>query len=148
MQWTRIQRNWNEFRGKVKEKWEKLTDDNLRVIDGRRDKLEGKIQQRYGFASDHVRKEVDDWARWQTIKTTGHHPASSSKETTGLNGRPGDSHTIHPRSLALLLASFQARMRNSETVMATRGSPFIGNCLARSCRLPVADSSWTSCILK
>jgi uncharacterized protein YjbJ (UPF0337 family) len=55
----------------VKEKWEKLTDDDLRVIDGRRDKLEGKIQQRYGFASDHVRKEVDDWARWQTIKTTG-----------------------------------------------------------------------------
>ena len=42
MQWTRIQRNWNEFRGKVKEKWEKLTDDDLRVIDGRRDKLEGK----------------------------------------------------------------------------------------------------------
>jgi len=71
MQWTRIQRNWNEFRGKVKEKWEKLTDDDLRVIDGRRDKLEGKIQQRYGFASDHVRKEVDDWAQWQTIKTTG-----------------------------------------------------------------------------
>jgi len=45
----------------VKEKWGQLTDDDLDVINGRRDQLEGKIQQRYGWAKDQVRKDVDDW---------------------------------------------------------------------------------------
>ena len=68
MNWDRIEGNWKQLKRRVKEKWGKLTDDDLTVINGRRDKLEGKIQQRYGFASDYVRKEVDDWARWQPEK--------------------------------------------------------------------------------
>jgi uncharacterized protein YjbJ (UPF0337 family) len=48
-------------RGKVKEKWGKLTDDDLDVINGRRDQLEGKIQERYGIAKDQTRKDIDDW---------------------------------------------------------------------------------------
>ncbi len=51
----------------MKEKWGQLTDDDLDVINGRRDQLEGKIQQRYGWAKDQVRKDVDDWyaaQRW------------------------------------------------------------------------------------
>ena len=39
----------------------KLTDDDLTAINGRRDQLEGKIQERYGYAKDKARKEVDDW---------------------------------------------------------------------------------------
>ena len=39
----------------------KLTDDDLTAINGRRDQLEGKIQERYGYAKDQARKEVDDW---------------------------------------------------------------------------------------
>ena len=70
MDWNRIEGNWKQFKRKVKEKWDKLTEDDLTVINGRRDKLEGRIQQRYGFASDHVRKEVDDWIRWQPEKPT------------------------------------------------------------------------------
>ena len=66
MNWDHVERMWKQDKGKVKEKWGKLTDDDLKFIDGRRDRLEGKIQQRYGFAPDHVRKEVDDWVRWQT----------------------------------------------------------------------------------
>jgi uncharacterized protein YjbJ (UPF0337 family) len=45
----------------------KLTDDDLNVIDGRRDQLEGKIEERYGYQKDQVRREVDDWyarQRW------------------------------------------------------------------------------------
>jgi uncharacterized protein YjbJ (UPF0337 family) len=68
MDWDRIEGNWKQLKRRVKEKWGKLTDDDLTVINGRRDKLEGKIQQRYGFASDYVREEVDDWARWQPEK--------------------------------------------------------------------------------
>jgi uncharacterized protein YjbJ (UPF0337 family) len=65
MDWDRIEGNWKQVKAKVKEKWGKLTDDDLDVINGRRDRLESKIQQRYGFATDHVRQEVDDWFRWQ-----------------------------------------------------------------------------------
>ena len=53
--------------GQGEEKWGKLTDDDLNVINGRRDQLEGKIQERYGYAKDQVRKDIDDWygsQRW------------------------------------------------------------------------------------
>jgi uncharacterized protein YjbJ (UPF0337 family) len=56
---------WKQFTGKVKEKWGKLTDDDLTAINGRRDQLEGKIQERYGYAKDQVRREIDDWLRFQ-----------------------------------------------------------------------------------
>jgi uncharacterized protein YjbJ (UPF0337 family) len=44
-----------------KAKWGKLTADDLTAINGRREELEGKIQQRYGLAKDQARKEIDDW---------------------------------------------------------------------------------------
>jgi uncharacterized protein YjbJ (UPF0337 family) len=65
MDWDRIEGNWKQIKGQVKEKWGKLTDDDLDVIAGHRDQLEGKIQERYGLAKDEVRKEVDDWAATQ-----------------------------------------------------------------------------------
>ena len=50
MDWNRVEGNWKQFKGSAKEKWGKLTDDDLNVIEGRREQLEGKLQQRYGFA--------------------------------------------------------------------------------------------------
>jgi uncharacterized protein YjbJ (UPF0337 family) len=47
--------------GKVKEQWGKLTDDELDQIKGKRDQLEGKIQERYGIAKDQAKKDVDNW---------------------------------------------------------------------------------------
>jgi uncharacterized protein YjbJ (UPF0337 family) len=61
MNWDRIEGNWKQFTGKVKEKWGDLTDDDLTTINGRRDQLEGKIQERYGYSKDQAKKEVDDW---------------------------------------------------------------------------------------
>ena len=61
MDWNRIEGNWKQMKGKVKEQWGKLTNDDLDVIAGHRDQLEGKIQERYGYAKDQVRKEIDDW---------------------------------------------------------------------------------------
>lgn len=61
MNWDRIEGNWKQFTGKVKEKWGDLTDDDLTSINGRREQLEGKIQERYGYSKDQVKKEVDDW---------------------------------------------------------------------------------------
>lgn len=61
MDWDRVQGNWKQFSGKVKENWGKLTDDELTKINGSREQLEGQIQAKYGYAKDQVRKEVDDW---------------------------------------------------------------------------------------
>jgi uncharacterized protein YjbJ (UPF0337 family) len=61
MDWNRVEGNWKQVKGKVKEKWGSLTDDDLTAINGRRDQLEGKIQERYGIAKDQVRKDVDTW---------------------------------------------------------------------------------------
>jgi uncharacterized protein YjbJ (UPF0337 family) len=61
MDWNRVEGNWKEVKGKVKEKWAKLTDDDLTAINGQRDQLEGRLQKRYGYAKDQARKDVDDW---------------------------------------------------------------------------------------
>ncbi len=53
--------NWKQFKGKMKEKWGKLTDDDMHVIEGKRDQLVGKIQERYGYAKDEAEREVADW---------------------------------------------------------------------------------------
>jgi len=65
MDWNRVEGNWKQVRGKIQEKWGKLTNDDLDVIEGKRDQLEGKIQERYGVAKDQVRKDVDDWYNQQ-----------------------------------------------------------------------------------
>lgn len=69
MSWDSFEGNWNEAKGKISGKWSKLTAGDLDFIDGRRDLLELVIHQRYGFAPDHVRKEVDDWFRWQASRS-------------------------------------------------------------------------------
>jgi uncharacterized protein YjbJ (UPF0337 family) len=61
MDWNRVEGNWKQFKGKVKEKWGNLTDDDLDKVAGRRDQLEGLIQERYGLAKDKVRQDVDSW---------------------------------------------------------------------------------------
>jgi uncharacterized protein YjbJ (UPF0337 family) len=55
--------NWNQFKGKVKEKWGKLTDDDLDVIGGKRDQLVGRIQERHGYARDQAEREVENFER-------------------------------------------------------------------------------------
>jgi uncharacterized protein YjbJ (UPF0337 family) len=65
MDWNRVEGNWKQIKGGVKEKWGKLTDDDLDVINGRREQLECKIQQRYGLAKDQIRKDIDDWCSSQ-----------------------------------------------------------------------------------
>jgi uncharacterized protein YjbJ (UPF0337 family) len=61
MDWNRVEGNWKQFKGKVKEQWGRLTDDDLDQIAGKRDQLEGKIQERYGLEQDRVRQDVDNW---------------------------------------------------------------------------------------
>jgi uncharacterized protein YjbJ (UPF0337 family) len=58
-----IKGNWKQVKGKIKEKWGKLTDDDLDVIEGKRDQLIGKIQERYGLSKDEAEKQIDDFYR-------------------------------------------------------------------------------------
>jgi uncharacterized protein YjbJ (UPF0337 family) len=72
MDWNRIEGNWKQFKGRAKEKWGRLTDDDLDVINGRQDQLEGKIQERYGLAKDQAKKDVDTWFQVTAVnKYTG-----------------------------------------------------------------------------
>jgi len=53
--------NWKQFKGEFKKKWADFTDDDLLYIEGQKDKLEGKIQERYGDNQEEVKKWVDEW---------------------------------------------------------------------------------------
>ena len=63
--------NWKQLRGRVKEMWGKLTDDDLDTIDGKRDRLVGKLQERYGYAKDKAEQELDRFSAAETTTTTG-----------------------------------------------------------------------------
>ena len=56
-----IEGNWKQLKGKVKEQWGKLTDDDFDVIAGKRDQLVGRIQERHGISRDEAEKQVKDW---------------------------------------------------------------------------------------
>jgi uncharacterized protein YjbJ (UPF0337 family) len=62
MNWDRIEGNWKQFSGKVKEKWGQLTDDDLAKVNGNREQLEGVLQQRYGYGKDKAKAEIDQWS--------------------------------------------------------------------------------------
>jgi uncharacterized protein YjbJ (UPF0337 family) len=55
-----LEGNWKQARGKVRERWGKLTDDELDVIAGRRDQLVGRIQELYGNTRDEVERDIDE----------------------------------------------------------------------------------------
>jgi uncharacterized protein YjbJ (UPF0337 family) len=61
MNWDRIEGQWKQLKGRVKEQWGELTDDELDQIAGQRDQLVGRIQQHYGIARDEAEKRVQDW---------------------------------------------------------------------------------------
>ena len=61
MNWDQVAGNWKQLKGTVREKWGKLTDDDVDVIAGKRDILLGKIQERHGIAREEAEKELKDW---------------------------------------------------------------------------------------
>ena len=63
MNWDRIEGNWKQAKGKVKEQWGKLTDDQLDVIGGRREQLLGVLQESYGIAKDEAERQIRDWEK-------------------------------------------------------------------------------------
>ena len=60
-----LQGKWKQMKGAVKERWGKLTDDDIDVVNGQQEQLIGRIQERYGIAKEDARKQVEEWANSQ-----------------------------------------------------------------------------------
>ena len=63
MNWDRTEGNGKQFKGKVKEQWGKLTDDQLDMVAGKRDQLAGKIQEQYGLTKDEANRQLDEFEK-------------------------------------------------------------------------------------
>jgi uncharacterized protein YjbJ (UPF0337 family) len=58
-----LQGQWKQMKGKMKEKWGKLTDSDWDQVAGRRDQLIGKLQQHYGYTREQAEKDLDEWEK-------------------------------------------------------------------------------------
>jgi uncharacterized protein YjbJ (UPF0337 family) len=65
MTWDEIEGNWLHFKGRLRHNWAKLTDEDITRINGRRDELAARLQDRYGFARSEAEREIGAWIRSQ-----------------------------------------------------------------------------------
>ncbi|BES73159.1 CsbD family protein [Marinobacter nanhaiticus D15-8W] len=61
MNWDKIEGNWKQMKGDVKTRWGKLTDDQLDVIDGKREKLAGQLQESYGIGREEAEQQIKEF---------------------------------------------------------------------------------------
>jgi uncharacterized protein YjbJ (UPF0337 family) len=71
MNWDELEGKWKQYRGQLREKWGKLTDDDLHVIAGKREQLIGRLQERYGLAKEVAAKQADEFVKALTEEQTG-----------------------------------------------------------------------------
>ena len=62
MNWEQIEGKWKQLKGAIKERWGKLTDDDLDVIAGKKDQLLGKLQERYGITKEEAERQINEWS--------------------------------------------------------------------------------------
>jgi uncharacterized protein YjbJ (UPF0337 family) len=65
MNWDQIQVNWTHYKGKIRNNWVKLTDEDITRIAGRRSELAGRLRERYGFAKSEAEREIEAWTKAQ-----------------------------------------------------------------------------------
>ncbi len=63
MDWERLGGNWKQFKGRLRERWGELTDDELNIAAGRREQLIGRIQERYGVTAEEAERQVAEFER-------------------------------------------------------------------------------------
>lgn len=78
MNWERYKANWTQLRGRIRMQWGRLTDDQLEVIEGRRDLLLGKLQETYGVTEEEADRQVRDWEDAEFAEA-GPAPASTQR---------------------------------------------------------------------
>ncbi len=62
MNWNEIEGDWKQLSGSIKKQWGKLTDNDLKILEGKKDLLVGKIQEYYGVAEEEAETQVEKWA--------------------------------------------------------------------------------------
>lgn len=60
--WDKVKGNWKQVKGSVRERWGKLTDDEVAEVKGDREQLAGKLQTKYGIAKEDANQQIDEWA--------------------------------------------------------------------------------------
>ena len=67
MHWQEISGQWTQFKGKLREHWGKLTDDELDRVAGDREQLIGKLQEKHGLTREEAERQLDEWQRYVKI---------------------------------------------------------------------------------
>lgn len=70
MNWDQLEGKWKQFLGSAKQRWAKLTDDDLKQVQGKKDELAGKLQERYGMTREQAHRELDEWMAQQESEKT------------------------------------------------------------------------------
>ncbi|MGH8652382.1 MAG: CsbD family protein [Gammaproteobacteria bacterium] len=63
MNWEQVKGNWGQVKGKARQMWGDFTDDELDVIEGKREELVGRLQTKYGYTKETAEEKADDWVR-------------------------------------------------------------------------------------
>ena len=101
MNWDQIEGNWKQLKGNILQQWAKLTDDDLDLVNGKREELSGKIQKAYGVSKEEAEKQLDDWqsSRADSYEDLEDEPRSANKSIhTNNSGYDGNSNT--PRHMS------------------------------------------------
>lgn len=80
MNWDQVQGKWKQIKGSVKQQWGKLTDDDLDMVAGSKDKFIGVLQERYGLAREEAQRRADEWAN--SLRDEDQRAEKSSKDRT------------------------------------------------------------------
>ena len=75
MNWDQIEGKWRQAKGAVKQKWGKLTDDDLAFIGGSKDKFVVRLQERYGLSKEQAQNQLDEWVSTVPIDFQGQQPS-------------------------------------------------------------------------
>jgi uncharacterized protein YjbJ (UPF0337 family) len=60
MNWDQIEGKWEQFKGKLRMQWAKLTDDDIEYMRGGKDRAVGRLKERYGIAKDEAERKLDE----------------------------------------------------------------------------------------
>lgn len=63
MNWDQIAGKWSQLKGEIRQRWARLTDDDLEFVAGSRDKFVGRLQERYGIVREEAERQINEWAK-------------------------------------------------------------------------------------
>ena len=79
MNWDQVEGKWKQLKGSLRQQWGDLTDDDIQSIGGSREKLVGKLQERYGIAKEEAQKRADAWVKMARDESEGEERTYTSR---------------------------------------------------------------------